>query len=41
MGMYEGYEKVRHVRDAEGASVFFAHDPEVFKATKHAPDYYE
>jgi glyoxylase-like metal-dependent hydrolase (beta-lactamase superfamily II) len=41
MGMYEGYQKVRHIRDSESASIFFAHDPEVFKATKHAPDYYE
>ncbi|MBI4638005.1 MAG: N-acyl homoserine lactonase family protein [Candidatus Rokubacteria bacterium] len=41
MGMYEGYQKVRLFRDAEGASIFFAHDPEVFKATKKAPDYYE
>jgi glyoxylase-like metal-dependent hydrolase (beta-lactamase superfamily II) len=41
MGMYEGYQKVRAVRDGEGAQVFFAHDPEVFKATKQAPQYYE
>ena len=41
MGMYEGYQKIRVIRDAEGASVFFAHDPEVFKATKQAPEYYE
>jgi N-acyl homoserine lactone hydrolase len=41
MGMYEGYQKVRHIRDVENASIFYAHDPEVFKATKHAPDYYE
>jgi N-acyl homoserine lactone hydrolase len=41
MAMYESYQKVRLVRDGESASVFFAHDPEVFKATKHAPDYYE
>lgn len=41
MGMYEGYQKVRHVRDVENASIFYAHDPEVFKATKQAPDCYE
>jgi len=41
MGMYEGYQKVRLVRDAEKASIFYAHDPEVFKATKQAPDFYE
>ena len=40
-GMYEGYQKVRLVRDAEGASIFYAHDPEVFKATKQAPEFYE
>ena len=41
MAMYESYQKLRLVRDSEKASLFFAHDPEVFKATKHAPDYYE
>jgi N-acyl homoserine lactone hydrolase len=41
MAMYESYQKLRLVRDTENASLFFAHDPEVFKATKHAPDYYE
>jgi glyoxylase-like metal-dependent hydrolase (beta-lactamase superfamily II) len=39
--MYESYQKVRLVRDGEGASIFYGHDPEVFKATKQAPDYYE
>ena len=41
MGVYEGYQKVRLIRDAEGASIFYAHDPEVFKATKQAPEFYE
>lgn len=41
MAMYDSYQKLRLVRDTEKASLFFAHDPEVFKATKHAPDYYE
>jgi N-acyl homoserine lactone hydrolase len=41
LGMYKGYQKIRHIRDVEHANVFFAHDPEVFKATQHAPDYYE
>ncbi len=40
-GMLLGYEKIRAIRDAEGASLFFAHDPEVFKATKKAPEFYE
>lgn len=41
MGMYEGYAKIRHLRDVENAQIFYAHDPEVFKATKKAPEYYE
>ncbi len=41
MGMYEGYQKIRHLRDVENAQVFFAHDPEVFKVTKKAPEFYE
>jgi N-acyl homoserine lactone hydrolase len=40
-GLYEGYQKIRLIRDAEGASIFFAHDPEVFKATKKAPEFYD
>ncbi len=40
-GLYEGYDKLRFLRDAEGASIFYAHDPEVFKATKKAPEFYE
>jgi glyoxylase-like metal-dependent hydrolase (beta-lactamase superfamily II) len=38
---YDSYQKIRLVRDGEGASIFYGHDPEVFKATKQAPDYYE
>jgi N-acyl homoserine lactone hydrolase len=38
---YDSYQKVRHYRDAEGASIFYGHDPEVFKATKQAPAFYE
>jgi hypothetical protein len=41
MAMYESYQKIRLVRDAEGAHIFYAHDPEVFKATKQAPEFYE
>ena len=40
-GMYQGYQKIRAVRDGEGASIFYGHDPEVFKATKQAPAFYE
>jgi glyoxylase-like metal-dependent hydrolase (beta-lactamase superfamily II) len=41
MAMYDSYQKIRVVRDAENASIFYGHDPEVFKATKQAPAYYE
>ena len=40
-GMYEGYQHIRQIRDTEGAQVFMAHDPELFKAAKHAPDFYD
>jgi glyoxylase-like metal-dependent hydrolase (beta-lactamase superfamily II) len=40
-GMYEGYQHIRQIRDTEGAQIFIAHDPELFKATKHAPDFYD
>jgi len=41
MAAYDSYQKIRLVRDGEKASIFYGHDPEVFKATKQAPDYYE
>ena len=41
MGVYEGYAKIRHIRDVENAQIFYGHDPEVFKATKKAPEFYE
>ena len=40
-GMYEGYQRIRLIRDTEGAQLFMAHDPELFKAAKHAPDFYD
>lgn len=40
-GMLNGYEWIKQRMDAENADVIFAHDPEVFKAHKHAPEYYE
>jgi N-acyl homoserine lactone hydrolase len=40
-GMYEGYQRIRLIRDSEGAQLFMAHDPELFKAAKHAPDFYD
>jgi hypothetical protein len=41
MAMYESYQKIRLVRDTEGAHIFYAHDPEVFKTTRQAPEFYE
>ena len=40
-GMYEGYQRIRLIRDTENAQLFIAHDAELFKATKHAPEFYE
>lgn len=40
-GMYEGYAKIRHIRDTQNAQIFYGHDPEIFKATKKAPEYYD
>ncbi|MGH7298985.1 MAG: N-acyl homoserine lactonase family protein, partial [Candidatus Rokuibacteriota bacterium] len=37
MAAYASYQKIRLVRDGEKASIFYGHDPEVFKATKQAP----
>jgi N-acyl homoserine lactone hydrolase len=39
--MYESYQRIRLIRDTEGAQLFMAHDPELFKAAKHAPDFYD
>ena len=38
---YKSYQRIRHIRDAEGAKIFYGHDPEVFKATKVAPEFYD
>jgi glyoxylase-like metal-dependent hydrolase (beta-lactamase superfamily II) len=40
-GMLDAYAWVRRIRDMEGADVIYAHDPDAFKARKHAPEYYE
>jgi len=29
------------VHDTEGGDIVFAHDPDVYKAHKHSPEYYE
>ncbi|MFO1326600.1 MAG: N-acyl homoserine lactonase family protein [Rubrivivax sp.] len=38
---YKSYQRIRHVRDSEGARIFYGHDPEIFKATKQAPEFYD
>lgn len=38
---YKSYQKIRFIRDAENAKIFYGHDPEVFKATKVAPEFYD
>ena len=30
-----------YIRDTENAQIFMAHDPELFKATKQAPEFYD
>lgn len=40
-GMLQGYQWIKHLRDAEGAEVMMAHDAEGFKKHKHSPEYYE
>lgn len=39
--MYKSYARIRHIRDVEKAQLFIAHDAELFKATKKAPEYYD
>jgi N-acyl homoserine lactone hydrolase len=40
-GILQGYEWIKQRMDAEGADVIFAHDPEVYKQHKHAPEFYD
>ena len=40
-GMLDAYAWVRQVRDREGADIIYAHDPDVFKAHKQSPDFYD
>jgi N-acyl homoserine lactone hydrolase len=40
-GMLDGYHYVKAAAAREKGDVIFAHDPEVFKAHKHSPEYYE
>ncbi len=38
---YKSYQHIRLIRDTENAKIFYGHDPEVFKATKVAPEFYD
>ena len=40
-GMLEAYAWMRELRDRENADIIYSHDPDVFKARKMAPDFYE
>ena len=40
-GMYDAYAWVRRMQDTEGADVIYAHDPDTFRAHRHAPDCYD
>jgi glyoxylase-like metal-dependent hydrolase (beta-lactamase superfamily II) len=41
VGMLDAYAWIKRVHDVEGADIIFAHDPDVYKAHKHSPEYYE
>src|SRR5271165_3917223 len=41
VGMLDAYAWVKRVHDVEGGDIIFAHDPDVYKAHKHSPEYYE
>jgi len=41
VGMLDGYHYVKQAVAREKGDVIFAHDPDVFKAHKHSPEYYE
>jgi glyoxylase-like metal-dependent hydrolase (beta-lactamase superfamily II) len=38
---YESYAKIRLIRDTTNAKLFIGHDPELFKAAKKAPEFYD
>ena len=40
-GIMRAYDYIRLMMATEGADYFTAHDPDAYKAAKHAPDYYE
>jgi glyoxylase-like metal-dependent hydrolase (beta-lactamase superfamily II) len=38
---YESYAKIRLIRDTTNGKLFIGHDPELFKAAKKAPEFYD
>ncbi|MBV8577149.1 MAG: N-acyl homoserine lactonase family protein [Acetobacteraceae bacterium] len=40
-GILDAYNWIRRVMDTENGDVIFAHDPDTFKAHKHAPEFYD
>jgi N-acyl homoserine lactone hydrolase len=38
---YKSLQRIRLIRDTENASIFYGHDPEIFKQTKVAPEFYD
>jgi len=38
---YKSYQRIRMIRDTENAKIFYGHDPEIFKQTKVAPEFYD
>jgi len=40
-GILNGYAYIRRMRDMDHGDVIYAHDPDVFKAHKQAPEFYE
>jgi N-acyl homoserine lactone hydrolase len=40
-GILDAYNWVRRIMDTENGDVIFAHDPDTFKAHKHAPESYD
>jgi glyoxylase-like metal-dependent hydrolase (beta-lactamase superfamily II) len=39
--MLQGYQLIRHIRESEGAKVFYSHDGAEFNTYLQAPEYYE
>ena len=39
--MLQGYQLIRHIRDSEGATIFYSHDGAEFNTYRQAPAYYE